>query len=133
MCLTVHSISPCSAFSLFCVLFQGIVFDLSLSPDGDLLAGLDCSGRLTLYDVPSLRVRSVFDCKEQVSRTALDKKRTILEIRGEKNAVPRVISCSITSDQRRARSDPRLSATFALRLSRVIEHDITRGTAFFSP
>ena len=43
------------------------------------------------------------------------KKRTILEIRGEKNAVPRVISCSITSDQRRARSDPRLSATFALR------------------
>ena len=61
------------------------------------------------------------------------KKRTILEIRGEKNAVPRVISCSITSDQRRARSDPRLSATFALRWSRVIEHDITRGTAFFSP
>ena len=65
--------------------------------------------------------------------TTLAKKRTILEIRGEKNAVPRVISCSITSDQRRARSDPRLSATFALRWSRVIEHDITRGTALFSP
>ena len=61
------------------------------------------------------------------------KKRTILEIRGEKSAVPHVISCSITSDQARARSDPRLSATFALRWSRVIEHDITRGTAFFSP
>ena len=32
------------------------------------------------------------------------KKRTIFEIRGEKNAVPRVISCSITRDrsQRRA-------------------------------
>ena len=29
------------------------------------------------------------------SGTTLDKKRTILEIRGEKNAVPRVISCSI--------------------------------------
>ena len=57
------------------------------------------------------------------------KKRTILEIRGEKNAVPRVISCSITSDQRRARSDLRLCATFALRLSCLIEHDITRGTA----
>ena len=65
--------------------------------------------------------------------TTLDKKRTILEIRGEKNAVPRVISCSITSDQARARSNPRLSATFALRWSRVIEHDITRGTVFFSP
>ena len=31
------------------------------------------------------------------------------------------------------KSDPRLSATFALRWSRLIEHDITRGTAFFSP
>ena len=31
------------------------------------------------------------------------KKRTILEIRGEKNAVPRVISCSIRHDQRRAK------------------------------
>ena len=31
------------------------------------------------------------------------KKRTILKIRGEKNAVPRVISCSIRRDQRRAK------------------------------
>ena len=31
------------------------------------------------------------------------KKRTIIEIRGEKNAVPRVISCSIRRDQRRAK------------------------------
>ena len=39
------------------------------------------------------------------------KKRTIIEIRGEKNAVPRVISCSIRRDQRRAspiRDCPRL-------------------------
>ena len=60
------------------------------------------------------------------------KKRTIIEIRGEKNAVPRVISCSIRRDQRRAspiRHCPRL---FALRWSRLIEHDITHGTAFFS-
>ena len=34
---------------------------------------------------------------------AWPKKRTILEIRGEKNAVPRVISCSIRRDQRRAK------------------------------
>ena len=31
------------------------------------------------------------------------KKRTIIEIRGEKNAVPHVISCSIRRDQRRAK------------------------------
>ena len=31
------------------------------------------------------------------------KKRTIHKIRGEKNAVPRVISCSIRRDQRRAK------------------------------
>ena len=74
-------------------------------------------------------------CANHIIVLPWPKKRTILEIRGEKNAVPRVISCSITSDQRRARSDPRLSATFALRWdrSRVIEHDITRGTAFYSP
>ena len=43
------------------------------------------------------------------------KKRTIIEIRGEKNAVPRVISCSISAGQVR-------SATFALRWSRLILH-----------
>ena len=39
------------------------------------------------------------------------KKRTIIEIRGEKNAVPRVLSCSIRRDQRKAspiRDCPRL-------------------------
>ena len=36
--------------------------------------------------------------------TTLDKKkRTILEIRGEENAVPHVISCSIRREQRRAK------------------------------
>ena len=39
------------------------------------------------------------------------KKRTIAEIRGEKNAVPRVISCSIRRDQHRAKvADSRGSA-----------------------
>ena len=61
------------------------------------------------------------------------KKRTILEIRGEKNAVPRVISCSIRRDQRRAKSRGQSRIGLALRWSRLIEHDITRGTAFFSP
>ena len=62
------------------------------------------------------------------------------EIRGEKNAVPRVISGSIMLAQAQSaqgKSDPPLSATFALRWSHLIEHDtsITRGTltAFFSP
>ena len=67
-------------------------------------------GLLKLTITP-FSTHSIVDCLI----TTLDKKkRTILEIRGEKNAVPRVISCSITSDQRRARSDQRLSATFAL-------------------
>ena len=61
------------------------------------------------------------------------KKRTILEIRGEKNAVPRVISCSIRRDQRRAKVADSRGSDVALRWSRLIEHDITRGTAFFSP
>ena len=60
------------------------------------------------------------------------KKRTILKIRGEKNAVPRVISCSIRRDQRRAKvADSRGSDLPCA--DRLIEHDITRGTAFFSP
>ena len=48
----------------------------------------------------------------------------------------RCSTCDIMLDQARSaqgKSDPRLSATFALRWSRLIEHDITRGTAFFSP
>ena len=43
------------------------------------------------------------------------KKRTIIEIRGEKNAVPRVISCSIRRDQRRA-SPIRVSVLLAANL-----------------
>ena len=68
--------------------------------------------------------------------TTLDKKkRTILEIRGEKNAVPRVISCSITRDKRRAKVVDSRGSDLAQRCqeSLVIEHDITRGTAFLSP
>ena len=48
----------------------------------------------------------------------------------------RCSTCDIMLDQARSaqgKFDPRLSATFALRWSRLIEHDITRGTAFFSP
>ena len=52
---------------------------------------------------------SALQCKGNV--LPWPKKRTIIEIRGEKNAVPRVISCSIRRDQRRAspiRDCPRL-------------------------
>ena len=48
----------------------------------------------------------------------------------------RCSTCDIMLDQARSaqgKSDPRLSATFALRWSCLIEHDITCGTAFFSP
>ena len=47
--------------------------------------------------------------------TTLAKKRTIFEIRGEKNAVPRVISCSITRDQRRAKVADSRGSDLALR------------------
>ena len=53
------------------------------------------------------------------------KKRTILEIRGEKNAVPRVISCSIRRDQRRAspiRDCPRLLPCADRTWSSMISH-----------
>ena len=53
------------------------------------------------------------------------KKRTILEIRGEKNAVPRVISCSIRRDQRRAspiRDCPRLLPCADRAWSNMISH-----------
>ena len=42
-------------------------------------------------------------CKYNYPGQKKKKKRTFLEICGEKNAVPRVISCSIMSDQRRAK------------------------------
>ena len=53
------------------------------------------------------------------------KKRTIIEIRGEKNAVPRVISCSIRRDQRRAssiRDCPRLLPCTDRARSSMISH-----------
>ena len=53
------------------------------------------------------------------------KKRTIIEIRGEKNAVPRVISCSSRCDQRRAspiRDCPRLLPCADRTWSSVISH-----------
>ena len=56
------------------------------------------------------------------------KKRTILEISGEKNAVPCVISCSIRRDQRRAKVADSRGSDLAQRWSLVIEHDITRET-----
>ena len=66
-------------------------------------------GIVTVYRAVTIyRVVTV----HRAGHTTLDKKkRTILEIRGEKNAVPRVLSCSIKRDQRRAspiRDSPRL-------------------------
>ena len=47
--------------------------------------------------------------------TLAKKKRTIFEICGEKNAVPRVISCSITREQRRAKVADSRGSDLALR------------------
>ena len=103
---------------------------------------------LFLYDVRQLDVNLAPKCNFKCEHVTLiicthsrvcsiilpwTKKRTILEIRGEKNAVPRVISCSITCDKRRAKVADSRGSDLAQRRSLVIEHDITRGTAFFSP
>ena len=63
----------------------------------------------SVFDFPLVsyrRPRNLRVCVNPISSFLLlpwPKKRTILEIRGEKNAVPRVISCSIRRDQRRAK------------------------------
>ena len=65
--------------------------------------------------------------------TTLDKKKNHHR---DSRREERCSTCDIMLDQARSaqgKSDPRLSETFALRWSRLIEHDITRGTAFFSP
>ena len=65
--------------------------------------------------------------------TTLDKKKNHHR---DSRREERSSTCDIMLDHARSaqgKSDPRLSATFALRWSRLIEHDITRGTAFFSP
>ena len=65
--------------------------------------------------------------------TTLDKKKNHHR---DSRREERCSTCDIMLDQARSaqgKSDPRLSATFALRWSRQIEHDITRGTLFFSP
>ena len=40
---------------------------MSISPDGSLLATIEVSGRLSLWDVPSFRLRRAWNCEEQVS------------------------------------------------------------------
>lgn len=40
---------------------------MELSPNGSLLAGVDVLGNVSLYDVPSLRLRKQWSVEEQVS------------------------------------------------------------------
>ena len=40
---------------------------MELSPSGSVLATLDVSGNISLYDVPSLRLRKEWSIEEQVS------------------------------------------------------------------
>lgn len=44
---------------------------MSLSPDGALLAVIHFSGRLTLWDVPSLRLRAAWSQDQQVAANTL--------------------------------------------------------------
>lgn len=45
---------------------QDGVFRMSLSPDGTLLAVIHFSGRLSLWDVPSLKQRATWGQEQQV-------------------------------------------------------------------
>lgn len=47
--------------------FQDGVFRMSLSPDGALLAVIHFSGRLSVWDVPSLRQRAAWNQDQQVA------------------------------------------------------------------
>lgn len=47
---------------------QDGVFRMSLSPDGTLLAVIHFSGRLSLWDVPSLRQRAAWGQDQQVNQ-----------------------------------------------------------------
>ena len=47
------------------------MFNMELSPSGSVLATLDVSGNISLYDVPSLRLRKQWSIEEQVSNNHL--------------------------------------------------------------
>ena len=51
---------------LFSFPLQDVVFAMSLSPSGSLLATIDVSGRLCLWEVPSLRLRKAWEIGDQV-------------------------------------------------------------------
>ena len=42
------------------------MFRMELSPSGSTLATIDVGGKLSLYDVPSLRLRKSWSAEEQV-------------------------------------------------------------------
>ena len=46
---------------------QELVLAMSISPGRSLLATVEVSGRLSLWDVPSFRLRRAWNCEEQVS------------------------------------------------------------------
>ena len=78
-----------------------------------------CSDTIELQEGPHIRPRTNYYPGQK------KKKRTIIEISGEKNAVPRVISCSIRHDQRRAspiRDCPRLLPCADCAWSSMISH-----------
>ena len=78
--------------------------------------------------------KSVSYQPEHKRHTTLDKKKK--NHHRDSRREERCSTCDIMLDQAwsaQGKFDPRLSATFALPWSRLIEHDITRGTAFFSP
>src|SRR4029434_10775289 len=60
------SLPVCLSPSLSLSLHQDGVFRMSLSPDGALLAVVHFSGRLSLWDIPSFKLRASWEQSQQV-------------------------------------------------------------------
>ena len=52
-------------YTIFMLFLQGGIFQLALSPSGTMLAGIDGDGRLTLWDMPSGRMRKSWKIDNQ--------------------------------------------------------------------
>ena len=97
----------------------------------------------SLYPVGWLSNLGIFWCAVQVTSLGVQvlpwtKNRTIPEIRGEKNAVPHAISCSITRDQRMAKVADDLAPTLIAcdqawyhKIEQCSLHEFRDGSFFF--
>ena len=63
---------------IFLFPLQGGICQLALSPSGTMLAGIDGDGQLTLWDMPSGRMRKSWkiDCQHKLTESFVDSPQT---------------------------------------------------------